>query len=88
MDHSWFITFDKDHTCGIIPTWFFKWWNKFGLIPDVLPLSLVESYETARLMPMVLNFLICFILLNNIVFPRLLDGNMLLLVTTWKDISM
>jgi hypothetical protein len=45
MDHSWFITFDNDHTCGIVPIWFSKWWSHFGLIPDVLPLALVESFE-------------------------------------------
>jgi hypothetical protein len=22
MDHSWFITFDRDHSCGILPIWF------------------------------------------------------------------
>ena len=45
MDHSWFITFDKEHTCGILPVWFSQWWSRFGLIPDVLPLNLIESFE-------------------------------------------
>jgi hypothetical protein len=45
MDHSWFISFDKDHTCGILPVWFSYWWSHFGLIPDVLPLNLIESFE-------------------------------------------
>ena len=45
MDHSWFFTFDKDHTCGILPVWFAQWWFHFGLIPDVIPLNLIESFE-------------------------------------------
>jgi hypothetical protein len=45
MDHSWFITFDKDHSCGILPVWFAQWRSHYGLIPDVLPLNLIESFE-------------------------------------------
>jgi hypothetical protein len=45
MDHSWFINFDKEHFRGILPLWFSKWWSHFGLIPDVLPLCLIESFE-------------------------------------------
>jgi hypothetical protein len=45
MDHSWFISFDKDHSCGILPVWFANWWSHFGLIPDILPLNLIESFE-------------------------------------------
>ena len=45
MDHSWFINFDKEFVGGILPLWFSKWWSRFGLIPDVLPLCLIESFE-------------------------------------------
>jgi hypothetical protein len=45
MDHSWFINFDKEFVGGIFPLWFSKWWSHFSLIPDVLPLGLVESFE-------------------------------------------
>jgi hypothetical protein len=45
MDHSWFISFDKNHTCGILPVWFARWWSHCGLIPDVLPLNFIESFE-------------------------------------------
>lgn len=45
MDHSWFISFDREHFGGILPFWFARWWSHFGLIPDVLPLGLIESFE-------------------------------------------
>jgi hypothetical protein len=45
MDHSWFISFDWEHFGGILPLWFARWWSHFGLIPDVLPLGLIESFE-------------------------------------------
>jgi hypothetical protein len=41
MDHSWFISFDREHFGGILPLWFARWW----LIPDALPLGLIESFE-------------------------------------------
>jgi hypothetical protein len=43
-DHSWFVTFNKDYFGGILPLWFCRWWMYFGLIPDILPLKLVESF--------------------------------------------
>jgi hypothetical protein len=47
MDHSWFISFDKDHTCRILPVWFSEWWS-FGLIPNILPLNLIENFDLFR----------------------------------------
>jgi hypothetical protein len=44
FDHSWFVTFDRDNFGGILPLWFFRWWMHFGLILDILPLKLVESF--------------------------------------------
>jgi hypothetical protein len=45
MDHSWFISFDQEHFGGILPLWFARWWSHFSLIPNVLPLGLIESFE-------------------------------------------
>jgi hypothetical protein len=45
MDHSWFINFDKYFIGGILPLWFSKWWSHFGLIPYILSLGLIESFE-------------------------------------------
>jgi hypothetical protein len=81
MDHSWFISFDKDHSCGILPVWFANWWSHFDLIPDVLPLNLIESFEL---------FKTCFkVDAYGSKFPhiRSLNGNMLLLVIALKGIS-
>ncbi|KAK9984398.1 hypothetical protein SO802_033923 [Lithocarpus litseifolius] len=36
FDHSWFIMFDKKFF-GQIPTWFLKWWEMFGLVPQIWP---------------------------------------------------
>ena len=43
IDHSWFVTFDRDFG-GILPLWFSRWWMHFGLIPYILPLKLIESF--------------------------------------------
>jgi hypothetical protein len=45
MDHSWFISFNRENSEGILPLWFVKWWSHFGLIPEVLPLQLIESFN-------------------------------------------
>ncbi|XP_059441423.1 uncharacterized protein LOC132173823 isoform X2 [Corylus avellana] len=44
FEHSWFVSFDKDF-CGILPLWFSRWWNQFGLLPDILPLQLVDAFQ-------------------------------------------
>jgi hypothetical protein len=44
MDHSWFIAFDKNFT-RILPIWFAHWWSHYGLIPDVLPLNFVGTFD-------------------------------------------
>jgi hypothetical protein len=44
MDHSWFIAFDKNFT-RILPVWFAHWWSHYGLIPDVLPLNFVGTFD-------------------------------------------
>ena len=45
MDHSWFISFDCENSGGILPLWFVKWWFRFGLLLEVLPLQLIESFN-------------------------------------------
>ena len=45
LDHSWFINFDCNDFGGILPLWFVRWWSHFGLIPEVLPLKLIESFN-------------------------------------------
>jgi hypothetical protein len=47
MDHSWFISFDKNFT-RILPMWFANWWSHYGLIPDVLPLNFVGTFDLFR----------------------------------------
>jgi hypothetical protein len=44
FDHSWFVTFDQDNFGGILLLWFSRWWMHFELIPDILPLKLIESF--------------------------------------------
>jgi hypothetical protein len=44
FDHSWFVTFDRENSIGILPLWFSRWWIHFGLIPDILPFKLVDSF--------------------------------------------
>ena len=36
FDHSWFLMFDKKFSCPI-PSWFLKWWEMFGSIPQIFP---------------------------------------------------
>jgi hypothetical protein len=45
IDHSWFINFDQENSGGIFPLWFVKWWSHFGLIPEILSLQLIESFN-------------------------------------------
>jgi hypothetical protein len=47
-DHSWFVMFDKGNSIRFLPLWFSRWWMHFGLIPDILPLQLVESFSLFR----------------------------------------
>ena len=35
-DHSWFLMFDKKFSSSI-PSWFLKWWEMFGPIPQIFP---------------------------------------------------
>nr|POE91018.1 hypothetical protein CFP56_05389 [Quercus suber] len=35
-DHSWFIMFDKKFSSQI-PSWFLKWWEMFGPVPQIFP---------------------------------------------------
>jgi hypothetical protein len=44
-DHSWFITFDRENSIRFLSLWFSRWWMYFGLIPDILPLQLVDSFS-------------------------------------------
>jgi hypothetical protein len=44
FNHFWFIKFDKNFK-GIFPLWFLHWWNQFGLTPDTLPQSLLNSFH-------------------------------------------
>ena len=34
FDHSWFLMFDKNFNNQIL-TWFLKWWEMFGSIPQI-----------------------------------------------------
>ena len=34
FDHSWFLMFDKKFS-NPIPTWFLKWWEMFGSVPQI-----------------------------------------------------
>ena len=45
IDHSWFISFHRENSGGILPLWFIKWWSHFGLLPNVLPFQLIESFN-------------------------------------------
>jgi hypothetical protein len=45
MDHSRFINFDRENSGGILPLWFTKWWSHFGLLPELLPLKLIGSFN-------------------------------------------
>jgi hypothetical protein len=47
MDHSWFIPFDKNFT-RVLPIWFAHWWSHYGLIPDVIPLNFVGTFDLFR----------------------------------------
>ncbi|KAL0009423.1 hypothetical protein SO802_010925 [Lithocarpus litseifolius] len=41
FDHSWFIMFDKKFHSQI-PTWFLKWWEMFGAVPQIFPKPLQD----------------------------------------------
>ena len=41
-DHSWFIMFHKKFH-STIPSWFLKWWEMFGPIPQILPKPLQDA---------------------------------------------
>ena len=41
-DHSWFIMFHKKF-CSTISSWFLKWWEMFGPIPQIFPESLQDA---------------------------------------------
>jgi len=40
--HSWFLIFDKKFS-STIPTWFLKWWEMFGSVPQIFPKPLQEA---------------------------------------------
>ena len=42
QDHSWFIQFDKNFNSQI-PSWFLKWWEMFGSVPQNLPEPLQDA---------------------------------------------
>ena len=42
FDHSWFLMFDKKFS-GPIPSWFIKWWDMFGSIPQIFPDPLKDA---------------------------------------------
>jgi hypothetical protein len=44
FNRFWFIKFDKNFK-GIFPLWFLHWWNQFGLIPNTLPQSMLNSFH-------------------------------------------
>ena len=50
FDHSWFLMFDKNFN-NQIPTWFLKWWEMFGSIPQIFlkPLQDALRYFSSRL---------------------------------------
>ena len=41
FNHSWFIMFDKSFK-GQILTWFLKWWEMFGLVPQIFSKALQD----------------------------------------------
>ena len=41
-DHSWFLMLDKKFF-STIPSWFHKWWEMFGPIPQILPKPLQDA---------------------------------------------
>ena len=41
-DHSWFIQFDRNFNSQI-PSWFLKWWEMFGSVPQNLPEPLQDA---------------------------------------------
>jgi hypothetical protein len=45
FDHSWFVNFDQNNFEGILLLWFSRWWRDFGLIPEIFPLKLIESFN-------------------------------------------
>nr|POE52648.1 hypothetical protein CFP56_43080 [Quercus suber] len=44
FDHSWFMMFERSFK-GPIPVWFLKWWEMFGLIPQILPEPLQDAFR-------------------------------------------
>ena len=42
FDHSWFLKFDKKLS-SLIPSWFLKWWEMFGSVPQIFPGPLQEA---------------------------------------------
>ena len=42
FDHSWFLKFDKKLS-SLIPSWFLKWWEMFGSVPQNFPGPLQEA---------------------------------------------
>ncbi|KAK9993912.1 hypothetical protein SO802_023615 [Lithocarpus litseifolius] len=44
FDHSWFLMFDKKFF-GQIPTWFLKWWEMFGPVPQIWPEPLQDTHR-------------------------------------------
>ena len=49
FDHSWFLMFDKKFS-NPIPTWFLKWWEMFGSVPQIFlePLQDALRYFGSR----------------------------------------
>ena len=41
-DHSWFLMFHKKFF-SLIPSWFLKWWEMFGPIPQIFPEPLQDA---------------------------------------------
>ncbi|KAL4600127.1 hypothetical protein ACB092_11G175600 [Castanea dentata] len=41
-NHSWFLMFSKDFF-GQLPSWFLKWWEMFGSIPQIFPEPLQDA---------------------------------------------
>lgn len=42
FDHSWFLMFDKKFSSPV-PSWFLKWWEMFGSIPQIFPEPLQDA---------------------------------------------
>ena len=42
FNHSWFIMFDKKFSSQI-PSWFLKWWEMFGSVPQIFPGPLQDA---------------------------------------------